>query len=220
MGGTGHEVCVYIQTCQTLPQCKTLNSNKHTVCSILPLPNSSKQLCIDPLLSRHAFLRIQSNQCDWWLIHPNWWMMSGIWNQRPSGTAPPPRLPSVHHPRLICTNLINTLTETPGLFMETGIGDCCHALTHKHAHTPEQACCPDGPLIALMVAGTGWWLHLTQTLSLADTSNNPHTLLHTHSTKWVSHLLWGYVVIGGYFKYTSNCSLNDMIRLWSDSAPD
>ncbi len=46
-------------------------------------------------------------------------------------------------------------------------------------------------------------------------------LIYMHKM-YVPLLVWGHVVIGDYFspQYTSNCSLNDMIRLRSDGAPD
>ena len=61
------------------------------------------------------------------------------------------------------------------------------------------------------------------TLTLTGTHNNTHTLLHAHThTKYMFRFQCGCVVIGDYFspQYTSNCLLNDMIRLWSDGAPD
>lgn len=169
-------------------------------------------------LHRHAVQRNQSNESGEWLIHPNWWMMSSIWNRRPSGMAPPPLIPSECHPRLICTNLINTLTGTPGLFTEESVAAVMRTRTHTCAcMLPRWAFeSPDGGRRRMMIALN------SNSLSLTDTRNNTHTLLHTHSTKCVPLLVWGYVVIGDYFgpQYTSNCSLSDMIRLWSDSAPD
>ena len=117
--------------------------------------HSSTETCLKILLGRHADLENQSNESSERLIHPNWWMRSSIWNGRPSGMAPPPLLPSECHPGLICTNLINTLTGTPGLFTGGSVVAVVRTHTHTHARTRVRACFPDGPLIALMVAGTG-----------------------------------------------------------------
>lgn len=178
---------------------------------------SSPEICINPLLGPHAVLRTQSKESGKWLIHSNWWMMIRIWNQCPRGMAPPPLLPSECHPRLICTNLINTLTGTPGLVTEESAATVKR--THQRVCMRVHACCPDGPLIAPMVTVEGWWLHLTRLLLTHVTTLIPCC---THSTKCVPLWELGYVVIGDNFspQYTSNCSLNDTIRLWSDSAPD
>lgn len=92
--------------------------NRSMATSVASLINSSKQICIKTLLGHHADHRHPSDESGDWLIPPNWWMMSSIWNGHPNGTAPPPLLPGGCHPRLICTNLINTLTGTPGLLTE------------------------------------------------------------------------------------------------------
>lgn len=92
--------------------------NRSVTTSVSSPINSSRQICIKTLFGHHADHRNPSDEPGDWLIPPNWWMMSSIWNGHPNGTPPPPLLPGGCHPRLICTNLINTLTGTPGLFTE------------------------------------------------------------------------------------------------------
>lgn len=149
---------MYVQTCD--------QSIVYSPLTVSHRPNSSTEIGVVLSLGHHAVQGNQSNESSEWLINRNWWIRSSIWNWRPSGMAPPPLLPSECNPRLICTNLINTLTGTPGLFTEGSVAAVVRTRTHMHAH--KHACFPDGPLIALMVAGAGWWLHLTQILSHTD----------------------------------------------------
>lgn len=63
----------------------------------------------------------------------------------------------------------------------------------------------------------------SNTLSHSETHITTVVHICTHTYKmYVPLVVWGYVVMGDYFspQYTSNCSLNDAIRLWSDGAPD
>lgn len=95
-----------------------------------------------PLLGHSAVQGNQSHDTSKGLIHPNWQMTRSIWNWCPSGMALPPLLPSEWHRSLICVNLINTLTVTPGLFS----GGCVAAVVpvhrqaygHTHTHDPPQ----------------------------------------------------------------------------------
>lgn len=151
--------------------------------------HSSTDTCLNPLVGGHADLENQSNKSSERLIHPNWWMRSSIWNGCPSGMAPPPLLPSECHPRLICTNLINTLTGTPGLF--TGGSVVAVVRTHTCTHTcarllPRWAFdSSEGGRQRMMIA-----LNLN-TLTLTGTRSDTHTLLHAHTHKmYVPLLVW------------------------------
>lgn len=167
--------------------------NRSVATSVSSLINSSKQICIKTLLGHHADHRNPSDESGDWLIPPNWWMMSSIWNGHPNRTPPPPLLPSGCHPRLICTNLINTLTGTPGLLTEEAVAAAAATRARlRDAQTRGLACCPDGPLIALMVAGTGMMIALNlNTPSLSQTHKITLVRCRTHPPRNVFHFSGG-----------------------------
>lgn len=147
-------------------------------------------------------------------------MTRSIWSCCPSGMPSPPLLPSERHPRLICNNLINTLTATPGLFTD---GSAPAVMSHTQTHTLIQ-CMHTGFHRCAADSADGGRRRIVIALD-SNTLTRTHNVTVLHFCTLLEMyvlLVRGCVALGNFLglQYTSSCSLNDAIRLWSDGAPD